>query len=104
MNIHNKNGKPFVVNQKVLVKLNKNKNFHSLMNWVEDMLTMTTNIVSPQFFHPSFNETEKEFIVGFIYTLYPNVKDIVKMGPNGVIIRCDSPLNREELQKKVDNM
>jgi hypothetical protein len=104
MNIHNKNGQPFVVNKKVLVKLNKNENFHNLMNWVEKMLTMTTNLVSPEFFHSSFTKTERDFIVSFIYTIYPNVKDIERIEPNGVIINCDTTLNTEELQKKVDNM
>jgi len=104
MNIHNKNGQTFVVDQKVLVKLTKNENFRNLMNWVEKMLTMTTNLVSPEFFHPSFTKTERDFIVGFIYTLYPNVKDIEPLGPDGVIIKCDTTLNTEELQKKIDNM
>jgi hypothetical protein len=104
MNIHNKNGQKFVVDQKVLVKLNKNEYFHNLMNWVEKMLTMTTNLVSPEFFHPSFTKTERDFIVGFIYTLYPNVKDIQRIEPDGVIIKCDTTLNTEELQKKIDNM
>jgi hypothetical protein len=102
--IPNKNGQPFVVSQKVLTKLYKDQNFHNLMSWVEDMLTMTTNLVSPEFFHPSFTQTERDVIVGFIYSLYPNVNDIVPLGPDGVIIKCDSILNRDELEKVIDNM
>jgi hypothetical protein len=104
MNIHNKNGQPFQVDEKLLLKLYENDNFHTLMNWVENMLTMTNNLVSDKFFHPSFTKTERDYIVGFIYTIYPNVKDIQPLGPDGVIIKCDSTLDKEELQKKVQNM
>jgi len=103
MNIHNKNGQPFQVDPKVLTKLYENDNFQTLMNWVEDMLTKTPNLVSDKFFHPSFTKTERDYILGIIYTIYPNVKQILPLGPDGVIIKCDSTLDREELQKIIDD-
>ena len=104
MNLHNKKGNSFQVTKKDLEKLYKKQEFSNLMDWVEQSLTYTKMIVSPQFFAPTFTKLERDIIVSLIYSVYPNVKNIEPLDKDGVIITCDDYLDKDKVQTAIDNM
>lgn len=65
--------------------LTSNVHLDELMTWTEKVLKHTSTLVSPQFFHPSFTERQKDIIVSLIYFCY-GVQEIERVGKDGICI------------------